>query len=78
LSESSTLYLLSSPHVTEADVRLFTTIIHFVIFFKDIRQRPNGSNLKLVNLAMALSVVILDVFKVTRLFESGVVLFQSY
>ena len=29
LSESSTPYLLSAPHVTEADVRLFTTIIRF-------------------------------------------------
>lgn len=29
LAESSTPYLLSSPHVTEADVRLFTTIIRF-------------------------------------------------
>ena len=29
LADSSTPYLLSSPHVTEADVRLFTTIIRF-------------------------------------------------
>lgn len=29
LAESSTPYLLSSPHVTEADVRLFTTIVRF-------------------------------------------------
>lgn len=29
LAESSTPYLLSSPHVTEADIRLFPTIIRF-------------------------------------------------
>ena len=29
LAESSTPYLLSSSHITEADVRLFTTIIRF-------------------------------------------------
>lgn len=46
LSESSTPYLLSSPHVTEADVRLFTTIIrfdpvyvqHFKCNIRDIRS----------------------------------------
>jgi putative glutathione S-transferase len=29
MQKSSTPYLLSSPHVTEADIRLFTTIIRF-------------------------------------------------
>ena len=46
LAESSTPYLLSSPHVTEADVRLFTTIIrfdpvyvqHFKCNIRDIRS----------------------------------------
>ncbi|KAH6862256.1 hypothetical protein B0T12DRAFT_453360 [Alternaria alternata] len=46
LSKSSTPYLLSSPHVTEADIRLFTTIIrfdpvyvqHFKCNIRDIRS----------------------------------------
>ncbi|KAF2205460.1 hypothetical protein GQ43DRAFT_428056 [Delitschia confertaspora ATCC 74209] len=46
LTSSSTPYLLSSPHVTEADVRLFTTIIrfdpvyvqHFKCNIRDIRS----------------------------------------
>jgi putative glutathione S-transferase len=38
LAESSTPYLLSSPHVTEADVRLFTTIYvqHFKCNIRDM------------------------------------------
>jgi putative glutathione S-transferase len=46
LSESSTPYLLSSPTITEADVRLFTTIVrfdpvyvqHFKCNIRDIRS----------------------------------------
>jgi putative glutathione S-transferase len=46
LSESSTPYLLSSPTVTEADVRLYTTIVrfdpvyvqHFKCNIRDIRS----------------------------------------
>ena len=46
MSKSSTPYLLSSPHVSEADVRLFTTIIrfdpvyvqHFKCNIRDIRS----------------------------------------
>ncbi|KAJ4983019.1 glutathione S-transferase [Stagonosporopsis vannaccii] len=46
LAESSTPYLLSSPHVTEADVRLYTTIVrfdpvyvqHFKCNIRDIRS----------------------------------------
>ncbi|KAI5377161.1 hypothetical protein J4E82_003953 [Alternaria postmessia] len=46
LSKCSTPYLLSSPHVTEADIRLFTTIIrfdpvyvqHFKCNIRDIRS----------------------------------------
>lgn len=46
LASSSTPYLLSSPHVTEADIRLFTTIIrfdpvyvqHFKCNIRDIRS----------------------------------------
>lgn len=46
LSKSSTPYLLSAPHVTEADVRLFTTIVrfdpvyvqHFKCNIRDIRS----------------------------------------
>ncbi|KAI4678389.1 uncharacterized protein J4E84_008644 [Alternaria hordeiaustralica] len=46
MAQSSTPYLLSSPHVTEADVRLFTTIIrfdpvyvqHFKCNIRDIRS----------------------------------------
>jgi glutathionyl-hydroquinone reductase len=46
LSESSTPYLLSSPTITEADVRLYTTIIrfdpvyvqHFKCNIRDIRS----------------------------------------
>jgi len=46
LSTSSTPYLLSSPHITEADVRLYTTIVrfdpvyvqHFKTNIRDIRS----------------------------------------
>ncbi|KAF2871756.1 glutathione S-transferase Gst3 [Massariosphaeria phaeospora] len=46
LSKSSTPYLLSAPHVTEADVRLYTTIVrfdpvyvqHFKCNIRDIRS----------------------------------------
>lgn len=46
LSESSTPYLLSSPTVTEADIRLYTTIVrfdpvyvqHFKCNIRDIRS----------------------------------------
>ena len=46
LSDSSTPYLLSSPHVTEADIRLYTTIVrfdpvyvqHFKCNIRDIRS----------------------------------------
>jgi putative glutathione S-transferase len=46
MSKSSTPYLLSSPQVTEADIRLFTTIIrfdpvyvqHFKCNIRDIRS----------------------------------------
>ena len=50
---------------------------HFFVLLKDIRQRPNRRNLELVDLAMALCVMLLDVFKVCGFFESGVVLFHS-
>lgn len=46
LSKSSTPYLLSAPHPTEADVRLYTTIVrfdpvyvqHFKCNLRDIRS----------------------------------------
>jgi putative glutathione S-transferase len=46
LAESTTPYLLSAPHVTEADVRLYTTIVrfdpvyvqHFKCNIRDIRS----------------------------------------
>ena len=46
LSSSSTPYLLSSPHITEADIRLYTTIVrfdavyvqHFKTNIRDIRS----------------------------------------
>lgn len=46
LSKSSTPYLLSAPHLTEADIRLYTTIVrfdpvyvqHFKCNLRDIRS----------------------------------------
>jgi glutathionyl-hydroquinone reductase len=55
LSESSTPYLLSSPTITEADIRLYTTIIrfdpvyvqHFKCNIRDIRSGCVTNTLKM-------------------------------
>lgn len=62
LSESSTPYLLSSPTITEADVRLYTTIIrfdpvyvqHFKCNIRDIRSGYVNNTLEICYLPLTL------------------------
>lgn len=59
------------PHISLHQRCLHTR--HFLLLLQNIRQRPNRRNLKLINLPMALGVVLLDVLKLRRVLEGGIV-----
>jgi hypothetical protein len=67
---SSNIYVCIT-HLLLFQHRPHTT--HLILLLQDIRQRPNRRDLELVDLAMALGVVILDVFELCGGAESRVV-----
>jgi hypothetical protein len=72
-SESNEFIQYLRLHDTSTSFQHRPHTTHLILLLQDIRQRPNRRDLELVDLAMALGVVILDVFELCGGAESRVV-----